>query len=147
MPHTVIVGAGIIGVSTAYYLSHSTSYTEEHAVTIVDQSPAALGASGKAAGFLARSWTGDVTAPLEQLSFQLHQQLSQQYGGEEKWGYRPCQVLAVVGGHQQIAHGVQWSGSQVRATKSEYFGELDWIKPEVIESKTLLGEPGTFAQW
>src|SRR5437762_13001304 len=98
MPHTVIVGAGIIGVSTAYFLSCSPLFNQDDTITILDPSPPLSGASGKAAGFLSRNWTGNATASLEALSFRLYEELSQQYGGAEKWGYRKCRVLAVVAG-------------------------------------------------
>jgi glycine/D-amino acid oxidase-like deaminating enzyme len=149
MPHTVIVGAGIIGVCTAYYLSSSASYNRDHAITIIDQSPPASGASGKAAGFLARHWTGSVTAPLEELSFQLHYTLAQQYDGEQRWGYRPCQVLAVMGGETRVSGpaNLQWNERQRLAMRSPYLGDLRWVKPDVIASKTILGDPDSFAQW
>lgn len=148
MPHTVIVGAGIIGVSTAYFLSHSPSRDPDHTITILDPSPPASGASGKAAGFIARNWTGSATTSLEDLSFRLHKELAQQYGGDEKWGYRPCRVLSVVGakagGHSE---DLRWSERHESAKKTEYSGELKWIKPESIKSLTLLGDPDSFAQW
>jgi glycine/D-amino acid oxidase-like deaminating enzyme len=149
MPHTIIVGAGIIGVSTAYYLSSSASYNRDHIITIIDQSPPASGASGKAAGFLSRKWTGSATAPLEELSFQLHKELAQQYGGEQKWGYRPCRVLAVTGGEggASSSPNLQWNERQRLAMRGPYLGDLKWVKPDVIQSKTILGDPDSFAQW
>jgi FAD dependent oxidoreductase len=60
----------------------------------------ASGASGKAAGVIARGWTGSATASLESLSFQLHQELAHQHGGAEKWGYRSCRALAVTAGNK-----------------------------------------------
>ena len=50
---TVIIGAGIIGCSTAYYLSHS-GHTKPDNIHLVEASPELFAsASGKAAGFLA----------------------------------------------------------------------------------------------
>jgi glycine/D-amino acid oxidase-like deaminating enzyme len=147
MPHTVIVGAGIIGVSTAYFLSHTPSRNQDHTITILDPSPAASGASGKAAGFIARNWTGSATASLEDLSFRLHKELSQDYGGDEKWGYRQCRVVAAVGGTTNSpSEGLQLSDKLLRHTQREYSGEFNWIKPETISHATLLGDPDSFAQ-
>jgi len=148
MPHTVIVGAGIIGVSTAYFLSHSLSRGQDHSITILDPSPPASGASGKAAGFIAQNWTGSACASLEDLSFRLYRELAQQYGGAEKWGYRQCRVLAVVGGKAGVhSEDLGWSERHKSYKKTNYSGDLKWISPERIVSKTLLGEPDSFAQW
>lgn len=48
----VIIGAGVMGASTAYYLSKSPSCT----VTLVEKTDIACGASGKSGGFLALDW-------------------------------------------------------------------------------------------
>lgn len=55
--HIIIIGGGVIGVSTAYYLSRHAAFTASKGnirVTIVEGSEIAAGASGKAGGFLAR---------------------------------------------------------------------------------------------
>lgn len=148
MPRTVIIGAGIIGVSTAYYLSHSAS-GKDHVVTIFDPCPPASGASGKAAGFLSRSWTGEETSSLEELSFQLYKELAERYQGAERWGYRLCNVLAVVAGKatsgsEDVGRG-KTRPKRLRSTV--YSGELSWLKPAVMESQSLLGDAGSFAQW
>ena len=85
-PHsTVILGAGIIGVSTAYYLSQSVPGSSVH---LIDTSPELFAsASGKAGGFLAADWFGPASAPLGLLSFKLHKQLADEYDGAGKWGY------------------------------------------------------------
>lgn len=59
--HIVIIGAGIVGTSTAYY-------TAKHAqrngakVTLVEATGVACAASGKAGGFLAKDWHGAATS-------------------------------------------------------------------------------------
>lgn len=52
-------------------------------------------ASGKAGGFLARDWHRGPTAPLGALSFDLHQALSDEHNGAERWGYRRVTTLQV----------------------------------------------------
>ncbi|KAG9642217.1 FAD dependent oxidoreductase, partial [Aureobasidium melanogenum] len=82
---TVILGAGIIGVSTAYYLSQSKPGSSIH---LVDSSPELFAsASGKAGGFLAADWFGPASAPLGLHSFKLHKQLADEHDGAQKWGY------------------------------------------------------------
>lgn len=84
---TVILGAGIIGTSTAYYLSKSTN-TPASAVHLVDPSPRLFAsASGSAAGFLAKDWFSSSVAPLGALSFDLHKQLAEEHNGRDTWGY------------------------------------------------------------
>jgi glycine/D-amino acid oxidase-like deaminating enzyme len=148
MPHTVIIGAGIIGVSTAYYLSHSPSSKADHIITILDPCKPASGASGKAAGFLSRTWTSEATSSLEGLSFQLYRDLAEQYRGAEEWGYRQCEVLTVTAGKVRSSEKVQWSETGPKTMQiTEYTGELNWVKPDGIESQSLLGDPDSFAQW
>ena len=59
-----IIGGGIVGVSTAYYLSRSPALDSETTVTLVEGVGIAAGASGYAGGFLAREreWHTDDTA-------------------------------------------------------------------------------------
>ena len=83
---TVIIGAGIIGTSAAYYLSQSETYKGE--IHLLEASPQLFAsASGYAAGFLARDWFSPRLAKLGALSFDLHKQLAEENDGYEKWGY------------------------------------------------------------
>lgn len=50
----VIIGGGIIGVSTAYYLSRHPSLPSTTRVTLIEGTDIAAGASEYAGGFLAR---------------------------------------------------------------------------------------------
>ncbi|KAK3941937.1 FAD dependent oxidoreductase [Diplogelasinospora grovesii] len=85
MSSTVILGSGIIGVSTAYYLSDHQPASSIH---LVESAPELFSsASGYAGGFLAKDWFRPAVAPLGALSFDLHRQLAEENGGREKWGY------------------------------------------------------------
>ncbi|KZF21251.1 FAD dependent oxidoreductase-like protein [Xylona heveae TC161] len=89
MSKTVIVGGGIIGLSTAYYLSQSPGAPSDQ-IHIVEASPRFFAsASGFAAGFLARDWFSPATAALGALSFDLHKELAENFNGRERWGYSP----------------------------------------------------------
>ena len=93
----------------------------------------ASGASGKSAGFISRNWTDVPTASLEDLSFRLHQGLARQFGGAEKWGYRPCRVLAVVGGTRDNSEDLRWSERHEKARKRifrDYPRSWDWKSVE-----------------
>ncbi|KAF2456892.1 FAD dependent oxidoreductase [Lineolata rhizophorae] len=87
MSNTVIVGAGIIGCSTAYYLSQS-SHTPAQNIHLVESNPELFKcASGLAGGFLAADWFAPSVAPLGALSFRLHKRLADEHGGRDRWGY------------------------------------------------------------
>ncbi|KAM0241610.1 hypothetical protein ACHAPO_001299 [Fusarium lateritium] len=85
MASTVIVGGGIIGIATAFYLSeHQPGYT----IHLVDSSAQLFtSASGYAGGFLARDWFHKDLESLGALSFDEHERLAEQYDGREKWLY------------------------------------------------------------
>lgn len=83
----VIVGGGVIGTATAYYLSTHLGLGEH--VTLVEQTAIASAASGKAAGFLALDWNDrSPVGPLSRKSFQLHQELATTFG-PDTIQYRP----------------------------------------------------------
>lgn len=52
----VIVGAGVIGCSTAYFLAHHARLKPGTRIVVVEGSDVAAGASGKAGGLLALDW-------------------------------------------------------------------------------------------
>lgn len=91
--HIVIVGAGIIGVCTAYYLTrHPSCSKDTHHITVIESKRVAGGASGKAGGLLAMWAFPQQIVPL---SFQLHQELSDEYNGETKWDYRRLTTVSL----------------------------------------------------
>lgn len=84
---TTILGSGIIGLSTAYFLSLSPS-TIPSSIHLVDSSPILFAsASGFAGGFLAEDWFAAECEELGRLSFRLHRELAERNGGRGKWGY------------------------------------------------------------
>ncbi|KAK6151223.1 hypothetical protein DH2020_016155 [Rehmannia glutinosa] len=87
----VVCGGGVIGVCTAYFLSKSGA-----AVTLVEKSSIACGASGKAGGFLALDWCdGGPVSSLARASFDLHRSLAQELNGADLYGYRPVTTLSL----------------------------------------------------
>ncbi|KAI2623207.1 FAD dependent oxidoreductase [Hypoxylon sp. NC1633] len=85
--HIVIIGGGVIGTTTAYYLTRHPSYqTALHHVTLLEAtSTIAAAASGKAGGLLGL-WA--YPSCLVPLSYRLHAELALEHGGAERWGYR-----------------------------------------------------------
>ncbi|KAH9850806.1 nucleotide-binding domain-containing protein [Lenzites betulinus] len=86
MPTTVVLGAGIIGLSTAHALVELAP--PDHRIHLVDPSPELFAsASGKAAGFIAKDWFAPAIAPLGTLSFDLHRALADRHHGRARWAY------------------------------------------------------------
>ncbi|KAK9322136.1 FAD dependent oxidoreductase [Lipomyces orientalis] len=94
---TIIVGAGIVGLSTAFYLAKSSSaVSTSRRIIVIDVSRQLFTcASGRAAGFLNRSWFDRPSATLAELSFLLHEELAEIYDGKTKWGYRRSRAWTV----------------------------------------------------
>lgn len=132
--HTVIVGSGIIGISTAYYLSLLTSKEEtpaetsdegaqdtkrEHYIHLVDPAPVLFKhvASGKAGGFLARNWFSSSTTELGALSFDLHKKLAEQFDGRKRWGWSQSAVI-----------NLDITGSPKKGSKKELGEGWSWIQ-------------------
>ncbi|KAI0334230.1 FAD dependent oxidoreductase [Cubamyces sp. BRFM 1775] len=84
----VIVGGGIIGCTTAYYLaSHPAFDPASTSITLIEASTqgVAQGASGKAGGLVAK-WA--YPKELVAVSFQEHVRLAQEHDGANRWGWR-----------------------------------------------------------
>ncbi|KAF2115873.1 FAD dependent oxidoreductase-like protein superfamily [Lophiotrema nucula] len=84
---TVILGSGIVGLSTAYYLSQSGN-TKPQDIHLVDNTTKLFQcASGLAGGYLAADWFAPSVASLGALSFKLHTKLAEKHNGRKTWGY------------------------------------------------------------
>src|SRR6201999_2981797 len=78
----VVCGAGVIGASTAYFLSRRGAE-----VIIVERMGVACASSGKAGAFLALDWNqGSPVDRLARRSFVLHEQLTHEIEGD--WHYQ-----------------------------------------------------------
>ncbi|PWN44155.1 FAD dependent oxidoreductase [Ceraceosorus guamensis] len=132
--HISIVGGGIIGVSSLYYLSRALSRLPAGSTLNLyeagqDVAPAA---SGKSGGFLALDWHGTATADLAELSFRLHKELADEFSGREKWGYREVETLSV-----------KFDSNRSR---SKGPASLDWVDGKHVSSSSTMGGNGTTAQ-
>lgn len=108
MTSTIILGAGIIGVSTAYYLSEHQPGSTIH---LVDPSEKLFSsASGYAGGFLAKDWYQPSVASLGALSFEQHRLLAEKHGGREKWKYAPSTAITYSPGGKKggKGNGADW---------------------------------------
>ncbi|KAH0609733.1 uncharacterized protein H6S33_012279 [Morchella sextelata] len=155
----VIIGGGIIGCTTAYYLTRHPAYDpSKHSITVIEATRIAGGASGKAGGLLAVWAYPNNIVPL---SFKLHQDLAQEHGGEENWGYRKVSCgnleatgrgrteLERLGGQTGMSLGKR-SGEKGRKVtnggRSALPKDLDWILPDLIKGYEKMGGSKETAQ-
>lgn len=169
----VIIGGGIIGCTSAYFLTRHPSYDpNKHKITLLEATKIAGGASGKAGGLLAL-WA--YPSSIVPLSYRLHKQLSDEHGGEERWGYRALHVGQVdckgrdlpqssknkVDGKDGEMNGengdIDESKSRVSLQKRSKEAlaklraagipeDLDWVDAECNPSYDEMGDPSTTAQ-
>ena len=111
----VILGGGLQGCATAYYLKQQHGFTD---ITIVERTSIAAAASGKGGGFLARGWgRGSPTQQLHEVSFDLHEQLAKDLSLKS---YRKIPTLSVtgeLGGRRAKAGPAPWLDASRTAAK------------------------------
>jgi len=156
-PQTFILGTGIIGLSSAYYLSLSLSALPS-SIHLIDPSPTLFAsASGFAGGLLAEDWFGAELEELGRFSFRLHRELAEQYGGREKWGYLRSSGVSYsagkVGKGRRGERGEDWlrqggSRGDVVGVSEAYVNDNEpaWLKREEGDSIEVIGEEGSLAQ-
>ncbi|KAM0240592.1 hypothetical protein ACHAPO_002493 [Fusarium lateritium] len=158
----VIVGGGVIGSTTAYYLTRHPKYNKAlHTITLLEAAPTvAAGASGKAGGLLALWAYPDCLVPL---SYRLHAELAAEHNGPQRWGYRQlgCGSFEAVvsrdklkslqsnGSKNQGQDGKEWeklpkqNGAAKELLKvGNLPKDLDWVDREIIGSWSEMGAPG-----
>lgn len=154
--YRAIKGGGIIGCTTAYFLSRHPNYDpSKHSITILEASKIAGGASGKAGGLLALWAYPNCIVPL---SYKLHAELAAAHDGPNRWGYRrihcgqlnakgrmPSQSGGSNGKDQGGASVLLQPVDQLEAAKT-CPEELDWFATEAVKSYHEMGDPSTTAQ-
>ena len=153
-------GGGIIGCTTAYYLTRHPSYDPSvHNITLFEASKIAGGASGRAGGLLAL-WA--YPSNLVPLSYRLHADLAKEHGGPDRWGYRRvhCGQLEARGraNSRQGQNGAtieKGASVSLQKTTFETAGrmkaagipkDLDWVAPESLQAYEEMGGPDSTAQ-
>ncbi|KAL4776069.1 FAD dependent oxidoreductase [Aspergillus nidulans var. acristatus] len=153
----VIVGGGIIGCCSAYYLTRHPSFDpSRHSVTLIEASDIAGGASGKAGGLLAL-WA--YPSNIVPLSYRLHAELAKEHNGKDRWGYREvgCAQLVARGRPLSEKKEKDDAGSSLSLQKRSASAmgklktakippELDWIEPELVRGYESMSDPGETAQ-
>ncbi|PGH04971.1 hypothetical protein AJ79_06928 [Helicocarpus griseus UAMH5409] len=136
----VIVGGGVLGISTAYYLSRHPLYDPtSHSITVFEANNFAGGASGKAGGFIASWATPKCLAPL---SYELHSDLAKDHNGTEVWGYRNVFAAEVKLVGQNLPSNTPSKSSSVGQAPES----LDWLLPRSIREYEEIGHPSNSGQ-
>ncbi|KAK3359317.1 FAD dependent oxidoreductase [Lasiosphaeria hispida] len=115
----VIIGGGIIGCCTAYFLTRHDKFNPAlDRITLLEATSIASGASGKAGGLLAL-WA--YPACLVPLSYRLHGELAAAHNGIERWGYRRvgCGSLSAVVKNPDIRSKTQKPNEITNGTGAE----------------------------
>ncbi|EFY91825.1 oxidoreductase [Metarhizium acridum CQMa 102] len=157
----VIIGGGIIGCTTAYYLTRHPKFNPAiHTVTLLEAGPSlACGASGKAGGLLAL-WA--YPACIVPLSYKLHAELAAEHNGAQKWGYRKLQCgsfeavvsrkklnkpnkpqLSTDGEKRWEKLPKQDEAAQELLDEGILPKALDWVDRDLVTSWAEMGGPGT----
>lgn len=154
----VIIGGGIIGCTSAYYLTRHPSFDpSKHSITLLEASSIAGGASGKAGGLLGL-WA--YPSSIVPLSYRLHKELADEHGGADRWGYRAvhCAQVDCIGKKpEKASNGTTTTDEDISLKKrsKEALGklraagvpkELDWIDADSLRYYDEMGTPATTAQ-
>jgi glycine/D-amino acid oxidase-like deaminating enzyme len=137
---TSFTGGGIIGTSTAYYLSRHPLYrAKSHKITVLEATKIASGSSGKGGGFIAEWATPKCLGPL---SFRLHGELAKEHNGDKVWGHRSV-----------FASEIKLFGKDVKASldredkgTGEAPSDLDWLRPGSIQEYNEIGNRSNSGQ-
>ncbi|KAF2264288.1 DAO-domain-containing protein [Lojkania enalia] len=156
--NVVIIGGGVIGSTTAYFLSHHEKFDKERdSITLLEATRIAGGASGKAGGLLALWAYPSCIVPL---SYRLHKELADKHGGTERWGYRGvhCGQLDAQGSPptkqsaitKMMDQSISLEKRDNRAVdllrKTGVPNDLDWVDAQGIQAYEMMGDPNTTAQ-
>lgn len=146
---TVILGAGIMGLSTAYFLSLSPNTAGQSIHLVESASELFASASGYAGGFLAEDWFSPPMASLGALSYRLHRELAEQHNGKAKWGYSTSTVFSLDTSAPSNGHDRDGSGhrdAKDRASQSrfqEFWDAVEgprWLAKEKDQHLEMLGQ-------
>ncbi|KAJ2881183.1 hypothetical protein IWW38_005831, partial [Coemansia aciculifera] len=131
----VVIGAGIVGVSTAYFtakrLAEQYPIAEQRPrLILLEQCEPGCSASGKSGGFLARHWSdGTDTEQLAQFSYDLHAKLAAELGGGDKWGYRAVDTFCAEIDRIPIMPAKQHKTSNFRTEAESVVTSIEVIAP------------------
>jgi glycine/D-amino acid oxidase-like deaminating enzyme len=158
----VVIGGGIIGSCTAYFLAHHPAFNPAvHRITLLEATKIAGGASGKAGGLLALWAYPKAIVPL---SFRLHRELAEKYDGAKRWGYRGV-FAGQINVQVESNHKATVNKDESEVVNEEKISlqkrskealallksigvpnDLDWVDARGVKSYDYMGDPENTAQ-
>lgn len=98
--HIVIIGGGIIGLCTAYYLLTSPLLPPSSSVILIESSTLGIaqGASSNAGGFISKTWHSQSVLSLAALSWACHEELAARFDGPRNYGWGMCGAVGLTVG-------------------------------------------------
>lgn len=151
----IIVGGGIIGCCTAYYLSRHHKFCPTTCnTTLIEASSQGLaqGASGKAGGLVAK-WA--YPKNLVDVSFREHVKLAEQHGGDTRWGWRyvncgSWEVRGDIEAESGVGVGKGLKRKSLEKTRGlddqRIKGIPEWVKKEATVAYSSMAPEGDTAQ-
>ena len=136
----VIIGGGVIGASIAYHISlllqqSGSGGDYDYKITVVEKSGIAIGASGKAGGFLALNWCDKSNLRnIARKSFVMHEELSRTFGNVQD--YRKVDTVAVE---------INPNGNPSHKTKKNEIA-VGWLDTGYVSAVNSMGTTETTAQ-
>jgi len=85
--NVIVIGGGIIGLSTSYYTLTSPHLPPNSTVTLIERASIAHGASSRAAGIIASAWHSSEVIPLAEISWDCYEELNEKYDGGREWDW------------------------------------------------------------
>mmetsp|Transcript_9687 Transcript_9687/g.13451 ORF Transcript_9687/g.13451 Transcript_9687/m.13451 type:complete len:383 (-) Transcript_9687:84-1232(-) len=122
-----IAGGGVVGVCTAYYLAK-----EGKSCIVIDRKGIAGAASGRAGGFLAKTWNdGSPTADLTHRSYELHAELGRELVGTD---YRTLTCAGIT------------VGGSLQKPSNQKLKNIEWVSSQHAQSIRNIGNENIIAQ-
>jgi glycine/D-amino acid oxidase-like deaminating enzyme len=152
----VIIGGGIIGCTSAYYMTRHPSASSTK-ITLIEASKSgpAQGASGKAGGLVAR-WA--YPTEIVDVSFDEHVKLAEEHNGKDRWGWRFVRCANWEGLGEVVTTDVSESSKSLEKTRGLSGGrmhkakkkrlpkDLLWVKEELTDAYSPMAKEGETAQ-
>ena len=153
----VIIGGGIIGCTTAYYITrHPRFEAGLTSVVVLEASSVAGGASGKAGGLVAK-WA--YPKELVDITFAEHEKLAKEHDGATRWGFRYTGCGQWTGRGEDLKDVGEMtakvslekkdgliSGAKSATRDTEMPADLDWVKEELTDAYEPMAGDGETAQ-
>ncbi|CAB11292.1 FAD-dependent amino acid oxidase involved in late endosome to Golgi transport Tda3 [Schizosaccharomyces pombe] len=128
-----IVGGGIIGICTAFYLTEEQEYKKgELDIFIFESKEIAGGSSGIDSAILTKLCQNEIIQPLSTLALKLYEGLDKKFDGKKNWEYRTANSWFCK---------MKWDNTNVAKVPDT----LQWLQRERMQKCSSIGSGNDFA--